>query len=94
METEREMTEERALCSLDKEKSDGYREDPEQVLHFEGHFGLNEAGSSGLVCGLMARPPEAIGATSATVVGEVWARRAAPRELRRAPCCGSAGSGV
>ena len=57
-----------ALCSLDKEKSDGYREDPEQVLHFEGPFGLNEAGSSGLVCGLMARPPEAIGATSAQLL--------------------------
>ena len=93
METEREMTEERALCRLDQEKSDGYQEDPEQVLHFEGPFGLNEAGSSGLVCGLMARPPEAIGATSAQLL-EKWARRAAPRELRRALCCGSAGSGV
>ena len=34
------------------------------VVHDEGPSGLKEAGSSGLVWGLMERPPEAIGATS------------------------------
>ena len=53
MEIEREMTEERALCRVDHEKSDGYQKHLGQVLLLEGLLGLKEACSSGLVCGVV-----------------------------------------
>ena len=68
IERKRRMTGECASCRLGQAKSDGSQEDPVQVLHIEDIL-VKKAGSSGLVCGLAARPPEAIGATSEEWLG-------------------------